>query len=360
MYTIDHAAVWGGAMYTIDHAVIATANCTMTYNTASEGGVINAGEASMVTILEGNVPFNLAYSEGGVVVLATYSAVVTATQSTMASNFANYDGAVLSTRGVSTALVTHCTISSNSVYSSGGAVFVVENSAVMLTNCSMTSNSASFGAAVLAEGDSTFTATDCTISSNVAAEVGGAIKIDGHSIVTATGCAMTFNTASNGGGGAVYVGNRLCSGHDDGVCHGSVRLTLTGCDLSSNRAADQVFAQNMCCNNRCVPASVGTCERHSGRCVVLGPRRTAKRHAHFWLPTWGKRRSGGCPSLHSYAYSKTNPKTLKSYVLPSLEGQSQCERTLVTFTSRNRNLSQIMHRCARLHCTALHHCDIHD
>ena len=73
---------------------------------------------------------------------------------------------------------------------------------------------------------------------------------------------FTGTMASNSAaiGGAVYVGDDLCIGSEE--CDGSVQLTLTGCDMRTNRANDQVIPIVRNCKSVRVFEFMHACTHH--------------------------------------------------------------------------------------------------
>jgi hypothetical protein len=133
---------FGGAIYN-DHATLTVTNCTLSSNSAADGGGI--------------------YNDGA----SSGSAMLTVTNCTLSDNSANNGGGIFSdgsSSGSATLTVTNCTLSGNSANMAGGGIYNDGSSS----------------------GSATLTVTNCTLSGNSANMAGGGIYNDGESSGSAT------------------------------------------------------------------------------------------------------------------------------------------------------------------------------
>ena len=173
------------------------------------GGAIFVSAGSELHLHSARVFDNRAADLGGAIYVM--SSTITATDCTLTSNSATQGGAV-TVEGNSSVTATDCTLSSNFADQDGAVYFANGNSAIISTDCTMTSNSAFWGGAVYyADADSTIISTNCTMTSNSAA-LGGVYYTNDYSTVTATDCTMTSNSADWGG---VYFADGILHNHCD-------------------------------------------------------------------------------------------------------------------------------------------------
>ena len=171
--TLSGSSGFGGGIY-CDSAAGTISNCTLTGNSASDGGGAYYGTLYNCT-LTGN---SANYNGGGTSYGTLYNCMLTV-------NSASYRGG-----GAEYGTLHNCTLIGNSAYHEGGGGAGVGT----LYNCTLTGNSAPYGGGA---GGSTL--YNCTLTGNSANYNGGG-TYDG----TLYNCTLSDNSASNAGGGAWY------------------------------------------------------------------------------------------------------------------------------------------------------------
>lgn len=162
---------------------------------------------------------------GGILCLAASPTIVACT---ITQNSADDGGGVNPNYGSSPSL-THCIISENSASGSGGGVSCWDESALTMTDCIIRENSApgttmyvnGNGGGIFCGQRSELRMTGCDISENSAGINGGGISCQFNSVLTMTNCSVTNNTSRRWSAG---IGSGHCS------------MTLTNCIIAENTA----------------------------------------------------------------------------------------------------------------------------
>ncbi len=244
-------------------AVAALTGCTLTQNSAENGGGLNnAGTAALTgCTLTGNTAYGGSgggLNNGGTLTLTdctlTQNSTVgnsgggglenggtaTLTACALTGNTA-YDGGGLENGGTLT--LTGCTLTQNSGSSGGGGL---ENyGTATLTGCTLAQNSGGFGGGLGNAGTATLNLTACALNGN-SGSYGGGLNNGGAATLTLTACALTGNSASDTGGGLLNDGTATLtacalaqnSGGFGGGLYNGGTATLTGCTLTGNSALD--------------------------------------------------------------------------------------------------------------------------
>lgn len=131
------------------------------------GGAIFADAGSELYLHSAHLSNNRAKSAGGAIYARQSN--VTAAQCTMTSNSA-YEGGAVYDSGGSTITITNSTMALNSAGTRGGAIEINEGSAVTLTDCTIASNFATWGGAAVVNGQ--MIVSGCMITSNRASYAG--------------------------------------------------------------------------------------------------------------------------------------------------------------------------------------------
>ncbi|MGO8902250.1 MAG: beta strand repeat-containing protein [Isosphaeraceae bacterium] len=143
---------------------------------------------------------------------------------TVSGNSASNGGGGLDNNG-GTATLTNCTVSYNSA-SNGGGGLDNNGGTATLTNCTVSGNFAGNGGGGLENNGGTATLTNCTVSGNSATNSGGGLENNGGAaMLTLTNCTVSGNTAGyygNGGGlynkgGTATLTNTIVAGNTAGT-----------------------------------------------------------------------------------------------------------------------------------------------
>jgi hypothetical protein len=176
----------GGGIFSVGYgsSVNLTA-CTVSGNTAANGGGINNQSGSLI-VVNSTVSNNSSYGGGGI---AEAGGTVTVSESTVANNSAVQGG--------------------------GGIVVGGYGEMLTLTGTTLSGNTASYGGGINVGngGGGTVTVSESTIANNSATQGGGGIAVGGYGeMLTLTGTTVSGNTASYGGGISVgYYANATLS-----------------------------------------------------------------------------------------------------------------------------------------------------
>ena len=221
----------GGGMS--NYGSLALSNCSVSGNFAYEGGGVgNYGSLALSNCTVSDNSASSIFFGGGGVRNSGYSGTATLSNCALSGNSASYGGALYSAYGAM-ATLSNCTISNNSASGGGGGVFNYRDGTATLTNCTIRANVAKGGGAITFDGGggvfSTFSSTatliNCTVSGNSASGAGGGggVKANERGTATLTNCTVSGNSATGAGGG---VSNDSLS-----------RTTLTNCTVSGNSAS---------------------------------------------------------------------------------------------------------------------------
>jgi hypothetical protein len=164
-------------------------NCSITKNSADDGGGLHLFRGSHATLTNCSITANTGSHGGGV-------------------------GAWLSSPAIA-----NCTVTANA--GSYGAGIYGWESSLTATNCAITENIGSVGAGILCGGEGTPIFTGCDITGNTASWKGGGVYASSFTDLTVRNCMIVGNTADEWGGG-------VASGEDN--------LTLIGCLIAGNAA----------------------------------------------------------------------------------------------------------------------------
>jgi hypothetical protein len=158
----------GGGIFSSDYGTNALSNTTVSGNSASNngGGLFTAGYYSTTELTNCTVSGNTAGNNGGGLAnetgrLSTSDGTTTVTNCALSGNSAGNDGGGLYNRG-GTVTLTNCTISGNPAGAFGGGLDAFVGT-MSLTNCTVTGNSATNGGGGLVNNSGTTTLTNCTV-----------------------------------------------------------------------------------------------------------------------------------------------------------------------------------------------------
>ena len=264
----------GGGIY--NQGILTITNCTITANSASQGGGIDNTQGATLTLQGGTISQNNAAQGGGVLELGTLSADGTTFLDNQgsggavdASDGGQYDldschftgnsgggqGGALLNSGGAAGSISACGFNGNAAYrgggisvleasTRGGAISVLSGSLTIIKS-SISGNTADQGGGVFASQASTLKMDLCTISGNSAQTGGGLFN---SASATLDGCAISGNSAGYDGGGidgaadltdCTIVGNSA-SVYGGGILGGrSGRAgALIACTVSGNSAGD--------------------------------------------------------------------------------------------------------------------------
>ncbi len=217
----------GGGVATYNGGMTTMVQCTVSGNTAGDsgGGVRNAGGTMSLSYCD--VEDNTTSGNGGGI---DNNGTMTIDHSTISGNDSGFGGGVRNvvnpTDRSKPKLLTirDSTISDNSAQAFGGGLSLYFGTAA-LTGCTISSNSAADGGGGFIDGG-TATFTDCTLTGNSAVDGGG---LGNAGTVTLTGCTVSANTAKYLGGGVMSL---------KGLSQANPTTDLTDCTISGNSAAD--------------------------------------------------------------------------------------------------------------------------
>jgi hypothetical protein len=246
----DNAAFYGegGGISVDDYGLVSVADSNISGNISYEGGggIAVSGPGSIEianTVIEGNAAV---YGSGGGI--KSYSSVVI-TSSMISGNLCDHYGGGIWARDLT---MNSCTVDSNGAARAGGGVFCDstpnQTSSSTISGSTIVNNIAYEGAGIYS-AVTYLTITDVLVSDNLGG--GGLQTVDG----TATIANSTFsgNTTLGGGGGLRLGGpaatltdcvirDNVASGDYGGgilIAESDFTLTLAGCDVSNNSAADE-------------------------------------------------------------------------------------------------------------------------
>jgi CSLREA domain-containing protein len=226
----------GGGLYAHNGASVSLSNCTISGNTAAQGGGgLVAYTGTSVSLSNSTVSGNSADGGGG---LVAFDAVLDLTNSTVSGNVATGSGGPIGGGGViayygATVNLTNSTVSGNSTNSNGGGIFVSNG----INDPSVTTPTSA-----------TVVLTNSTVSGNSAANRGGGITVF-RSDASLTNSTVSGNSAGTGGGGILaYYGttsltNSTVSGNSGGAYGGiaavSAVLSLTNSIVANSAGGAQ-------------------------------------------------------------------------------------------------------------------------
>lgn len=207
---------YGGGIR-IDYASPVINDCTITGNSAAEGGGIFVNGRSYPAISNCNISGNTATGNGGGI-----------------EN--RYDAG---------ATIVDCTISGNSASQAGGGVLNESSYGTTLNDCQIVGNQAGTDGGGIADIDDSPTLVDCAISGNTANGNGGGVDNNYESSPDITDSIISGNIANNGGGiydnlyssptltNCVIAGNTAYSG-GGAIYNWASAPTLTNCTVADN------------------------------------------------------------------------------------------------------------------------------
>jgi hypothetical protein len=189
----------GGVLRISSSATAYFSSCMFHGNHAARGGVIEAFNASKVTIEDSDVADNVGVFAGGVMVISS-GVKATINNCNIRGGMARYGGVVYLQDGGGTRLkLSGCEIRDNRVSQDGGVVYinVTPWSPVSFENCTIDSNMAlhGMGGVLFASGGSMSTFSNCEILGNVAGAKGGALYVEQDSTVVLSGSSFVGNRA---------------------------------------------------------------------------------------------------------------------------------------------------------------------
>jgi len=175
---------------------VALSEIEITNGNASNGGGIQVGIGSLLTLTDSNLVSNSA-SSGGSIYLNGGTATIS--NSTFSGNSASSGGGIYSNNG--TATISNSTFSGNSA-SSGGGIYL-NNGTATISNSTFSGNSASFGGgiynnfATVSVTNSIIAGDTATVSNNEVYSNGGTFTANGYNLVGVNGNAGGFPTTSS-------------------------------------------------------------------------------------------------------------------------------------------------------------------
>ncbi len=283
----SHGGGSGGAISNVGTATLT--DCSISGNISPTGGaIVNNGVLTLTGCqLEDNAapPANFFYRGFGDSGPGTGGAIfndngsLSLVDCTLTGNSANDGGAIFNSEfgGVSDLSLTDCTISDNTAVvfhsffgnaqPSGGAIYSSANygqTTISLNGCTLTGNTAGtsggFGGALASysyEDQTNVSLKDCTLSGNATGGLGGAVNTNSGTL-TMDDCVLTGNSAGKAGGGAGISGTDTLtnctisgntSGNGGGVdIYGTSQLSMSNCTVMGNTAAGEgggLFVQGL-------------------------------------------------------------------------------------------------------------------
>jgi hypothetical protein len=154
-------------------STVTLANCTLSYDTAADGGGLYNGNGGMATLnncaLSNDAATGTNGKGGGIVPVTLGGGIfnegtVTLTNCTLANNFAEFGGGVFNGN---LATLTNCTLSNNSAGTVGGGIYNLDEATLILTNTIVAGNSSDIfavGPDVVADHDLIGNGKDSLIS----------------------------------------------------------------------------------------------------------------------------------------------------------------------------------------------------
>jgi hypothetical protein len=227
------AALLGGALFNTKRGTITTTNCSVTGNSAGNGGGLY-NEDGTINLDGVTVSGNTASGNGGGL-FNSPRGTITVTTCTVSGNTAVAGGGLYNDGG--TINLTGATISGNSASGQGGGLFNGKRGTITTTNCTISGNAAVAGGGLYNSATADLDA--CTIADNSAA-VGGGIdnQTGGGATLKDTIVAANLGTGGSpgdiGGGDAVGVVGTydlVGTGGSGGIAGGIGDVVLT--DLAS-------------------------------------------------------------------------------------------------------------------------------
>jgi predicted outer membrane repeat protein len=222
----DNSAFDGGAIFSF--GTLSVSGCTLSGNSAPIGGAIME-EAGTAAVSDSTLSGNSAATGGGI---ANYG-MLTVSGCTLSSNSADhFGGAIYSAPqlGQST-VVSDSTISGNSATFGGGIANVL---ALTVADCTLTGNSAAKGGGIYNLGSVPgVTVRDSVLSANTAAQGGAIYNNTVFGTLEAQGSTFSGNTASDSGGaiynlGTATVQQSTLSGNSAGSNGGGIFNAASG------------------------------------------------------------------------------------------------------------------------------------
>jgi CSLREA domain-containing protein len=251
----NHATFSGGAIYNGPGAGLVLLGCTLSGNTAGNGGgIASAGNATLADCTLSADQTQSSGDRGAIDNLP--GGILSLEGCTLSGNTAANGGGIKNAGG---ATVTSSTLSGNVATPSGnpldnlgGAIDNLSGGSLSLAGCTLSGNTAANGGGIADAGGatitgSTFSGNKATLTGNPFENLGGAIdNLSGGSLAL-TGCTLSGNSAMDGGGisnaGTATLTNCTLSG-DTVFLNGAAiynanaaSLMLVNCTLSGNPAS---------------------------------------------------------------------------------------------------------------------------
>jgi len=182
--------------------------CTITKNTADNGGGVNPTNGALLTLIGCTITDNSVPGSGGGIScwdnssLTMIDCVVRGNSAPGTTIYVNGNGGGIFCGQRSELRMTNCNISENSAGITGGGITCDLNSALTMTNCSITNNTSERWTAGIGCRYSSVTLTNCIISGNTSALWCGGVHAGPYSSLSIRNCTVLGNSAGQNGGGA--------------------------------------------------------------------------------------------------------------------------------------------------------------
>ncbi len=213
----------GGGAIQVCTSWVTLRNCTLSGNSATDGGALYNNFYSYPTLKNSTLSDNLASNHGGAIF--NYFSSPDLSHCYLSGNICGNNGGAIFSTELSAPVINNCTLSGNSAQK-GGAMFTTSSSfgsvnipTLISNNAFMQNNAQSEGGALHNNASVLLHINNCTFGNNTAGTYGGAVYNANVGTTTIGNCTITGNTATTNGGA---------------VHNTSSSLTLNNCILWNN------------------------------------------------------------------------------------------------------------------------------
>ena len=245
--TITFATNLSGATITLASTLMINTNLTIDASALTNGLQLNGNGAVRVfyvaasaTAVLNSLTITNGYATGdiGGGIYSAYGSTLMLNQCTLSGNSADEGGGIYND---STATLNECALSGNAADYEGGGILGGSGSTLMLNKCTLSGNTTKgSGGGIYIESYTSLTVDQCTLSGNTATGYGGGINNGG--MVTLNQCTLSGNSSSHAGGiynvGTVALNQCTLSGNtatDYGGGIGNIgTLTMTNTIIAGN------------------------------------------------------------------------------------------------------------------------------
>ncbi len=235
--------IYSGRLSTTDGATVTITGSTISGNIGDDGGGINAGPGTVLTIDDSYLGDNESNDRGGALHISALSSGYETTadirNTTISGNSAVDDGGAIASGTGVVLNITDSRIERNSATSRGGALYISGTSSSFtsyanLLRTTIDQNSSDDDGGGIHGGSATvLNITDSSITANYAYDNGGGLRITGFgstnypNVTTITGSTISGNTTNDRGGG-IYNGSATITTIEDTTVSGNAAKADAG------------------------------------------------------------------------------------------------------------------------------------